>query len=110
SRGAIWGLARERETKLPGCEWFLKSKQITSIYNLRDDPWPEFLDAGTVEEFDIERWSQSDDGEIENDFIQLLQLCLQERLYRWGIRYSDSLEFFYFLSTFNKKARSILLP
>lgn len=110
SRSAVWAIARESQIRLPGGEWFLKSKQITSIYNLRDAPWPEFVDVGTVEEFDACEWAQSADQDRQNEFIQLLRLCLQERLFRWGVRYSDSLEFFYFLCTFNKKSKSILLP
>ncbi len=108
--GAIWGKAKELGVQLAGCEWFLKSGQLWSVHDLREPPWPQFVDRGSVEEFEMNEWALADEPEKERDFARLMRLCLQERLRRWQIGYDFDLEFYYFWSTPNRSPRSILLP
>lgn len=64
-------------------DFVLRDKKIFSFRDLRDSPWTAVADRGTVEDFASAEWSQSDDLDRRREFVELLNLALQEKLY-WG--------------------------
>ncbi|MCB2160511.1 DUF4365 domain-containing protein [bacterium] len=89
-----------------GGEWVLKDKRILSFNNLNEFPWNQLVDLGTLEWFDSEEWAYSEDDNFRRDFVQLLNMCLKEKLYP-QMRYSDRKDCFYFSATKNLSNRKI---
>lgn len=85
--------------KYPPREWVARSKTILSVHDLGTHPWSKIVDAGTVEEFDTAEWAESDDTEKRNDFVQLLNLCLTERLAPEHVRWSNKDHLYYIAPT-----------
>lgn len=63
-----------------GKEWLLKENFVLSFHDLRQTPWTEICDVGTVEQHDIEEWSQSNSLERKQEFVWLLNKALQEKV------------------------------
>jgi len=74
-------LVRELE-RYPNREVILRENAILSMRNLDAHPWRELCDTGVMEEFDAEEWAQTDDSDRERNFVQLLNLALQEMVAR----------------------------
>ena len=74
--------ARLNERGLRGCdEWVFRGKRILSVFDLAEAPWSTICDRGTVEAFDAHELPLSDDPEIHDDFVALLNQCLRRMLY-----------------------------
>ena len=56
----VFRLRNERGISLPA-GWLVKSKQFLSIHDLRERPWSELCDQGSIEDFGVEEWANSDD-------------------------------------------------
>lgn len=54
-------------------EWSYRGKQIISVDDLSTSPWSRICDPGTVEEFEVEEWTNSLDEDRQNDLIDLLK-------------------------------------
>lgn len=67
-------------------EWVLRERRILSVHDLREPPWNEVCDRGTVEEFDSSEWHESTDADRLRTWVQLLNRCLAERLFRDHVR------------------------
>lgn len=87
-----------------GREWILRNKRIISFYDLERYPWREVCDLGTLEPFDTEEWSSSDDRDYLTEFQWLLNETLRSRLAP-DIRYSIDRDFYYFAPTRDLKPR-----
>lgn len=72
----LWFRARELDP-YPNREVILRENALLSFRNLDSHPWREICDAGAMEEFDAEEWSQSGDPDRERNFVQLLNQALQ---------------------------------
>lgn len=80
-------------------EFSYRGKWILSAHDLTSPEWRGVVDRGTVESFATAEWSQTDDPDRLNSFIDLLQRCLSERLYRLGMKRDPSKDYFYFRPT-----------
>ncbi len=90
-----------------GREWYLKSRQILSFYDLQEYPWNQICEAGTVEEFYTDEWACSDDAEKLRDFVRLLNQCLRRKTWLLDLRYSNQLSCYFFKSTPDLRPRSV---
>ncbi len=79
--------------------WLLKEKRIVSIYDLREMPWREICDVGTVEEFESDEWALSDDLDKQKEFVWMLNNCLADKLRSLGLRFNKKFRVYYFLPT-----------
>jgi hypothetical protein len=93
-KGKALAAALRLEDPDAGREWFLRSKQLFSIHDLREPPWSTVCDAGTVERFDADEWALADDVVREREFAELLYGCLSEKTQR-ELRYLGREKLFY---------------
>lgn len=89
-----------------GGEWFLHDQKVFSFRDLRDRPWPELVDRGTVEEFAASEWADSEDPDRIREFARLLNGALRERVYP-TVRFHDDEEVFAFTSGPDMRERHI---
>jgi hypothetical protein len=68
---------RELDAKA-GSEWIVRSKAVLSFHNLDAWPWNVLCEAGAMEEFGSEEWSDSDDEDRQRDFVALLNRAMGE--------------------------------
>jgi hypothetical protein len=78
-REDVWEVLRGKDED-PGGEWRLKDKRIYSFHDLCEYPWTAVCDSGTVDEFEVDEWSRSDDPERLRDFVYLLNRALTSKL------------------------------
>jgi hypothetical protein len=81
-RGKALSAALKLDDPYPPREWMLRGGQLYSIHDLRERPWSEVCEFGTVERFDAAEWAASDDRDRLNEFTQLLYACLSQRVSR----------------------------
>jgi hypothetical protein len=86
--GRALGAALRLDDPYPPREWMLRHGQLYSIHDLREPPWSEVCEVGTVELFHGDEWAQSADRERLNEFAQLLYACLSQRVGR-DLRYAS---------------------
>jgi hypothetical protein len=79
-----------------GGEWFLKDKRIYSFYDLSQEQWAAICDQGTAEEFDAEEWACSNDELKRRDFVRLLKLSLDRKLYHLDVEFHPKMELYFF--------------
>lgn len=79
-------------------EWIIKNERIFSFHDLREYPWTEIVDRGTVEDFETREWSDSVDPDKLREWVELLNACLRGRLSRDGVRFQSEpgLKLYYF--------------
>lgn len=80
-------------------EWFAKYKSILSFNDLSEWPWDDICEQGTVEAFDSGEWANSDDRDVQRDFVHLLNRCLSAKAYALGLRYDKDHRCHYFKAT-----------
>ncbi len=95
-RHEVWKRLRELGFDDVGPEWLLKSGFIYSFHDLREEPWPEICDAGSVDDFETQEWAEADDLDKKNEFIELIENCLDELLYHRYVSYHEMLKCHYF--------------
>lgn len=98
TRGELFAALQEFGRSVHG-EWILSSKMLTSFHDLSTSPWTRVCDRGTVEELDTNEWAQTDDPVRQRQFVQLLNACLRDKLYRRGIKFSRENQCYYFRAT-----------
>ncbi len=88
-------------------EWILKNERIISFHNLTEYPWSEISDRGTIEDFESREWSESEDKDKCREWVELLNTCLREKLYREGVRFQSEYPFklYYFIANKDGKPR-----
>jgi hypothetical protein len=87
-------------------EWVLGSGQILSVHDLREWPWTNICDRGSVETFSMAEWSDSNERERQRDFVQLMRYCLSEKLYRLAVTFQPHWGIHYFRATRDLAPRS----
>lgn len=65
----------------PGGVFIPTDKRLISPYDLREEPWPQVCDRGTVEDFAASEWAFSDDRDRQREYARLLRLALAEKVY-----------------------------
>ncbi|MBD2302215.1 DUF4365 domain-containing protein [Nostoc sp. FACHB-190] len=81
-----------------GQEWLLKENFVLSFHNLRQAPWTEICDLGTVEQHGVEEWSLSNRLERQQEFVWLLNNALREKVKK-DLSYDQKKKCYYFKPT-----------
>lgn len=81
--------------QFPQREFVVHGKTMVSVHDLSEHPWKTIVDEGTVEEFETQDWSASDDPQKRRDFVELLLYCLIEKLRPEHVAYHEKKEYFY---------------
>jgi len=76
--------------------WLLAEKMIRSVHDLREEPWTQICDRGSVEQFGIDEWSDSDDPDIQREFVRLMNQTLRRDMYIRHLWYSKEEQCFFF--------------
>jgi len=76
--------------------WYIKSKNLTSLHDIRKGQWSYLIEPGTVEELPFRDWVFTDDEEEVRDLVRILGLALRDTLRASGIYYSGPERHFYF--------------
>jgi Domain of unknown function (DUF4365) len=97
-REDVWH-AMDRLDLRPGGEFVLSDKRILSVHDLREHPWNQICDAGTVEEFATDEWASADEPGRRREFVRLLNGCLRERCWPNFVRYNHTRDLYYFAAT-----------
>lgn len=66
-----------------GCHdsaWVLHEGRVLSFHDLREPPWPSFVDRGSVDDFDAQEWGDMDDPDQARVFAWLLGRALSAQL------------------------------
>jgi hypothetical protein len=95
TRGELFAALRELRKPVHG-EWVLIGKMLTSFHDLGEFPWTRVCDQGTIEQQDAREWALTDDPVRQRHFVQLLNSCLREQLYRKGVKFSRESQCYYF--------------
>jgi hypothetical protein len=101
----IWATLREAGYR-GGGEWFPKEHKLFSFLDLRDPPWPEVVDRGSMDEFDASEWAASNDPDRIRDFVRLLNAALRELLYP-NVRFHEQEKVFAFTAGPGMRERRI---
>ena len=91
----IFDWAKESEISLPS-GWLLTERMIRSVYDLREEPWTQICDRGSVEQFGIDEWSESDDPDIQREFVRMMNKILSGDMYIRHLRHSKEEHCFFF--------------
>lgn len=78
TRQAVFKILKESGQPY-GPEWLLTDRTIVSAHDLTERPYSLVCDAGAVDDFAVEEWSNSSDEARVRDFVQLLNACLREK-------------------------------
>lgn len=101
----VW--RRFRELGADGApEWVLKGKQLISFHDLREHPWNQLCDGGTVERFDATEWAFSTDPDAHRDFVRLLNNSLTQKL-KPELRRDKTKRYHYFTAPSGLRNRTI---
>jgi hypothetical protein len=84
-------------------DFIIKNKQIMSFCDLSHSDYNKICDQGTVENFSVEEWENSEDSEKSRDFVQLLNFCLREKLRAYNLLFNKKLKCYYFRINDDKK-------
>lgn len=81
-------------------EYSLRNKRVLTVRDLTDPRYEFLCDRGTVEEFPVEQWSESNDPEAQRDFVRVLNQCLKQvlRTSKGRVRYDSASKTYYFPS------------
>jgi hypothetical protein len=95
TRGELFATLHDFTRTVAG-EWILGRKMLTSFHDLSTYPWTEVCDRGTVEEMDTYEWARSGDPVRQREFVQLLNSCLRDMLFRKGVKFFRETQCYYF--------------
>jgi len=76
----IWTYATGRGVHIQR-PFILKEGKIISFHDLREMPWSDLCDRGSVDDFDSSEWSDAEEIDRKNEFVWLLRDSLREKLY-----------------------------
>lgn len=88
-------------------DWVTIDKQIISFHDLGDSsiPLSEIIDHGTLTKIETIEFYEND--AYVNKFIELLQRCLQQKLFHLGIKWQHQEKEYIFVSVNNTSERNI---
>ena len=104
--GQIWDALKETKHP-PRGEWVLTDKTLVSFHDLKEDPWRELCDRGTVERFDSDEFAFSEDEGPASTFTKLLYATLKEKLWAEGVRYDREFRYYHFMPTRDLRPREL---
>jgi len=91
----IFDWVKESEIELPSA-WLLTEKMIRSVHDLRQQPWTEICDRGSVKQFDMDEWADSDDPDVQREFVRLMNRTLRGDMRIRRLWYSKEERSFFF--------------
>ncbi|HUW18037.1 MAG TPA: DUF4365 domain-containing protein [Sedimentisphaerales bacterium] len=91
----IFDWSKKGRVNLPS-GWLLTEKMVRSVYDLREEPWTQICDRGSVEEFGTDEWSDSDDPDIQREFVRLMNQTLRADMHIRHLWYSKEEQCFFF--------------
>lgn len=97
----IFEWEKKNDVNLPS-GWLLTEKMIRCVHDLREEPWTQICDRGSVEQFDIDEWSNSEDPDKQREFVRLMNQTFRYDMSLRGLWYSSKEKCFYFPAFMNK--------
>jgi hypothetical protein len=94
-RWQAYDIARARNTGLPS-EWELWGKKLISLHDLGEEPWDYISDPGSIESFPIDDWLFSQQTDLRNLALALLNRGLKRFLSGRGVVHDDRKDCFFF--------------
>ena len=91
----IFDWRNENDIQMPS-GWVLTEKSIRSVHDLKEEPFRQLVDVGTVERFDLSEWSETDDPDRQREFVHLMDRVLNNDLRSRGLWRSSVEHCFYF--------------
>jgi hypothetical protein len=89
----------KKTMQYPPREWLFDSKRISSVHDLRDEPWAAACDIDTVDWIESTKWARSDNPDERRLFVWMLNECLRSFAGKIGMRYSKDDDALYFKRT-----------
>ncbi len=80
-------------------EWMLHDGFLYSIHDLRGGAWTGACLTATVESLSMSAWAKAEDGRERYVFVRIMTFCLDQLLYRQGVRFSKDKEQYVFRAT-----------
>jgi hypothetical protein len=78
-----------------GQEWTLRKDCILSFHDLREMPWSEICDIGSIEKHSVENWAYSKRQENRREFVWLLNKSLREKVEK-DLLWDEKKKIYYF--------------
>ena len=75
-------------------EWLVRGSRVLAAHDLRQQPWDEICDRGTVEDFGGDEWADADDRIRQGEFAEILYSCLAAKVGA-DLRYNRREKLFY---------------
>jgi hypothetical protein len=87
-------------------EFALKNERILTVRDLADPRYDFLCERGTVEDFPTSHWSESNDPDIQRDFVRILNQCFRQflRTSTSRIRQDKETRAYYFPSRIESKS------
>lgn len=102
----VWEILRQ-DAQDANPEWFLHDGFIYAFHDLTFAPWTKVCLAATTENLATRDWAFSEDRSRRYVFVRMLKSCINELLYRQGVRFSKEKEHYFFRSTRDMDERKI---
>jgi hypothetical protein len=102
----VWDVLREL-SKNPQPEWFLHGGFIYAFHDLTFKPWTNVCLAATTENLATNDWAFSEDRGRRHVFVRMIRNCVNELLYRRGVRYWMDKEHYIFRSTLDPTEKKV---
>jgi hypothetical protein len=103
----LWEALRATGEKHLPSDWIVRDGRLWSFRDLAEHPWSAVCEKGTVERYDLDEWSESDDPVVQRYFVELLNAALGEAVYR-EVGFDRDKHIYYFKPTRNLKPRRIV--
>jgi len=91
----IFNWEKKQKIGLPS-GWVLTEKMIRSIHDLHEEPWIQLCDRGSIEQFGIDEWSDSDDPDVQREFVRIMNQVLRSDMKIRHIWHSKEEQCFFF--------------
>ena len=75
----MWALLRATKQEVDA-GWVLWERKLFSFHDLSAIPWSSVCEAGTIESFSTDEWSESSDSDRQRVFVHLLNQTLKAQL------------------------------
>ncbi len=104
--GQVWDiLSKTRDASR--AEWVLHNAFLYSFHDLTFEPWIGLCFSETIENLATPIWAFSDDRDKQYVFRRMVTNCLDQLLWRHGVRYSKDKRHYYFRSTTDLQEKKI---
>jgi hypothetical protein len=102
----LWDSLRDLSPQVSG-PCVLTDKTLVSFHDLREEPWRQVCDRGSVESFDSDEFAYAPDEDKGSIFLRLIYGALKDMLWKMGVRFDKELRHYHFMATKDLKPRKI---